>query len=475
MKKVILVNPPLSLEERYGKLAKGGTSLPPLGLTILAAVIRKNKIPVEILDAAVLNLSYEDTLKRIINEDPGYVGLTASTVSIHKAAKVAKDLKEVRPNITTLIGGPHLTAVPEETIKLFPQFDVGVVGEGERSVIELLNALENREDLSKVKGLIYRKDDQIINTGGAELLSDLDQLPIDAFDLLPEFPQLYKSSVHKLGRLPTTSLVTSRGCPYLCRFCDNSMFGRKVRAYSSKKLLEIVKHLIDNYGIKDVFFNDDNFVMLKKRTTEFCEAIHRDNIDLTWGCYGRIDNIKDEGFLQMMKDAGCWRISFGMESGSQDILDFYRKNETLEQMERVAALTRKVGIKSKGFFMMGNFLETKETLQKTIDFAKRIKIDDFHVTFLTPFPGSEIYDLADDYGTFDKDWTKMNMWSPVFIPKGLNQEMLEKYKKKAILGFYLRPRMIWSYLRRMNTKAGLVTVFRLFLTFLQFSFGKSKK
>ncbi len=191
--------------------------------------------------------------------------------------------------------------------------------------------------------------------------------------------------------------------------------------------------------------------MLKNRLVEFCNAIHREKIDLTWGCYSRIDNITDETLLIMMKKAGCWRISFGLESGSQDILDFYRKNETLAQMEKVIGWTRKVGIKSKGFFMMGNFMETEETLQKTIDFAKRIKLDDFHATFLTPLPGSEIYELADQYGEFDRNWDKMSMWFPVFIPKGLNKETLETYRKKAFLEFYVRPSIILSYLTNIRT------------------------
>lgn len=453
MGKIVLVNPPLTLEERYGTLAKGGTSLPPLGLTILAAVIRKNNIPVSIIDAAMLGLSLEETIDAIIKENPSYVGFTAVTVSINKAAKIAGRLKEINPKITTLIGGPHITALPDETMKIFPMFDVGVIGEGEKTTVKLLESLEQDKNFTNLSGLVFRNNGNIINTGRAELLNDLDSLPFDAWDLLPNFPDSYKSSVHKLGRLPTTSLITSRGCPYRCRFCDNSMFGTKVRAYSAERLIAMVKYLQKNYGIKDIFFNDDNFVMLKDRLIEFCNAIHREKIDLTWGCYGRIDNITDETLLIMMKKAGCWRISFGLESGSQDILDFYRKNETLEQMEKVIGWTKRAGIKSKGFFMMGNFMETEETLRKTIDFAKRIKLDDFHATFLTPLPGSEIYELADRYGSFDKNWDKMSMWYPVFIPKGLNRKTLETFRKKAFLEFYVRPSIILSYLKNIRSFA----------------------
>ena len=475
MKGIVLVNPPLSLSERYGTLAKGGTSLPPLGLTILAAAIRKNNIPVSILDASALGLSSEETVKQILKSNPAYVGFTASTISIHRAADIARDIKKAKADIVTLIGGPHLTALPTQTFKLFPQFDIGVVGEGEIATIKLLESLEQNKVLDGIAGLIYRQNGTIISTPRAELIKNLDELPMDAWDLLTGFPQLYKSSVHKLGRLPTTSLITSRGCPYECRFCDNSMFGRKVRAYSSGRLMEIVRYLMKNYGIKDIFFNDDNFVMMRKRLVDFCDTIQKEKLDLTWGCYGRIDNITDESMLKLMRKAGCLRISFGLESGSQDILNFYKKNETLEQMAKVISWTRKAGIRSKGFFMMGNFLETKQTLQKTIDFAKKIKLDDFHVTFLTPLPGSEIYSIADKYGTFNNDWRKMSMWYPVFIPKGLSRDILERYKKKAILRFYLRPRIILAYLKQAHTAAGRRTIYRMLCTFFEFFFVKPKK
>jgi radical SAM superfamily enzyme YgiQ (UPF0313 family) len=176
----------------------------------------------------------------------------------------------------------------------------------------------------------------------------------------------------------------------------------------------------------------------------------------------------------MMKKAGCWRISFGLESGSQDILDFYRKNETLAQMEKVISWTRKVGIKSKGFFMMGNFMETEETLQQTIDFAKRIKLDDFHATFLTPLPGSEIYEMADQYGEFDRNWDKMSMWFPVFVPTGLKKETLESYRKKAFLEFYVRPSIILSYLTNIRTVSDIRKISNGISALIRSSVSKTK-
>ena len=473
MKKIVLVNPPLTLEERYGTLAKGGTSLPPLGLTTLAAVIKRNSIPVGIVDAAVLNLSYNDTVRDILKEEPNFVGITASTVSVHNAAKVARMIKETSSNMITLLGGPHLTAIPEQTMGMFPEFDIGVIGEGERTIITLLEALESREQLNKVPGIVYREGETIVNTGRVEFIQDLDTLPMDAWDLLPNFPFSYKSSVHKLGRWPTTSLITSRGCPFKCRFCDNSVFGRKVRGYSAGYLVDMIKYLQKKYGVKDVFINDDNFVMLRRRLVEFCDLIKKEKLDLTWGCYSRVDSVTEE-ILKIMKSAGCWRISYGLESGSQEILNFYRKNETLEQMERAIKWTKEAGIRSKGFFMMGNLLETEQTLRKTIDFAKRLPLDDFHATFLTPLPGSEIHSIADSYGTFDRDWKKMSMWFPVFVPHDLSQKILEKYRKKAFLEFYLRPRIIISYLKSIESLTDVKKLLLGVYTLIDSVFSKIK-
>ena len=153
----------------------------------------------------------------------------------------------------------------------------------------------------------------------------------------------------------------------------------------------------------------------------------------------------------------------------------YKKGETLEQMEKVIGWTKEVGIRSKGFFMFGNFLETEETLRKTIEFAKRIDLDDFHYTFLTPLPGSEIYNIADKYGSFDNDWAKMSMWNPVFIPKGLNRGILERYSKKAVLSFYLRARIVFSYLKQINTYTGFMKILRMFRTFLDVVFTNPKR
>lgn len=454
MPKVILVNPPLTLEERYGNLARAGTSLPPLGLTILAAVLMEKGYDVRILDAAVLGLSYEAAVDWILRERPKYVGTTAVTISIFNAARLNMMLKERDSKIQTIVGGAHVTAMPVDTLERFPQFDFCVVGEGEISLINLLNHLEEKANLNDVGGIVFRNNGKLTFTNRIDFIRDLDTLPMDAWKLLPNFPHAYKSSVHKLGRFPTTSLITSRGCPGQCTFCDNLVFGRKVRGYSAKRVVETMKYLVSEYGIKDVFINDDNFIALRKRCREICEMLLREQLDLTWGCYSRVD-IVTKDVLKLMKAAGCWRISYGLESGSQEILDKIRKRETLEQIGQAVRWTKEAGIRTKGFLMFGNPLETEETLKKTVEFAKKLDLDDFHVSYLSPMPGCELYGDAEKYGAFDRDWKRLTGWHPVFVPYGVTKDMMEKYRKKIYLEFYLRPRIIWSYLRNIRTYADI--------------------
>jgi radical SAM superfamily enzyme YgiQ (UPF0313 family) len=472
MSKVVLVNPPLTLEERYGNLAAAGTSLPPLGLTILAAVLREKGHEVRIIDAAVLGLSYEDTIKNILYEKPKYVGTTSVTVSIFNAAKLNMILKERDNEIKTIVGGPHVTALPVDTLERFPQFDYCVVGEGEISLVNLLNHIEEKSNLNNVGGIVFRDNGKVKFTGRIDYIRDLDTLPMDAWDLLPNFPHGYKSSVHKLGRFPTSSLITSRGCPGQCIFCDNLTFGQKIRGYSAEKVVDTMKYLVKNYGIKDIFINDDNFIALRKRCYEICELLQKEKIDLTWGCYSRVDIVKRD-LLKMMKTAGCWRIAYGLESGSQEALNEMRKKETLEQMEQAVRWTKEAGIRAKGFFMIGNPLETEETLKKTIKFAKKLELDDFHVTFLSPMPGSELYRNAEKYGTFERDWKRLTGWHPVFVPFGVTKAIMEKYRKKAFLEFYLRPKIIWSYLKNIKTYADIRKLVLGGYTLIRSSFTKN--
>ncbi len=449
MSTIIFANSPLTLEERYGTLAGAGNTLPSMGLLYLASVVRKNGYKTGVVEASSLGLNYENALKEILSFSPDYVGITATTVSIFHAAKLAGKIKEKNKNIKVIIGGPHLTAVPKETMEMFPVFDYAVIGEGEETIVELLKYLDNGDNTDDVKGIAYRyhQNGSVGINERRKLIDDLDTIPFPAWDILFDFPKGYHPVAIRCRKYPAAHLLTSRGCPHRCIFCDTSVFSRKYRAFSSGYILEMIKILYNKYGIREILFEDDVFVIFKKRLIEICEGLLKENLKISWSCLGRVHAVKPD-ILKLMKMAGCWQIGYGIESGDRKILDFAKKAITLEQVEEAVRWTKEAGIHTKGFFILGFPLETEESIMNTINFSKKIMLDDISVNLMTPFPGSEIYNIADKYGKFDKDWSKMNMLRSVFIPNGLSEDKLNYYSKMMLKEFYLRTRIIGNYLLR---------------------------
>jgi len=446
--KVFFATPPISMEERYGSLAGAGSCLPSLGILFLAAITRKEGFPTALADASALSLTGKELLQRVESEQPDVLGLSATTFSIFHAAKFAALVKERFPAMTIIIGGPHVSAAPHETMERFPVFEVAVLGEGEETIIDLLETMDTHAPLANIPGTILRSDGKLVTTQRREFLKNLDSLPYPAWDLLEGFPERYRPAPFKVRRFPAASLVTSRGCPNQCIFCDRSVFGTSCHAFSAEYVTGMIRHLVEHFGIREFSFEDDTFITFKKRLVAICQGIIDLGIDISWTCLGRVNGV-DKETLELMRRAGCWQISFGIESGCQEILTTIHKNITLEQIQNAVALCRNAGILSKGFFIVGHPGETRETLSRTMDFALKLPLDDISVTMLTPFPGTEIYERAAEFGKFDSDWSKMNLLNVVFIPHGLTREDLEEYQHKILRKFYLRPRIILGYLRRL--------------------------
>jgi len=460
MGKIVLVKPPISMQDLYGELSEAGSLEPPLGLAYLAASLRKNNIEVEIIDCMVERLSQEEAANRILKRNPNYVGITAVTIDIHNAADLAKRLKELNPEVITIIGGVHVTAVPYETMMRFEQFDIAVINEGEVTINELINALSKKEDPSNVKGILFRRDKKLVATALREFTIDLDILPMPAWDLLPFLPQYYRSPAYSIDRSPSSSLITTRGCGSGCTFCFQGAFGRTIRMNSAGYIFSMVRHLYYNYGIRNIRILDDNFLLNRKRIKDVCEMLIKEKLDITFSCLSRVDTITPE-IIKLLKMAGCWQLIYGIESGSQKILDAVKKKVTLSQIERALKWTKQARIRSLGYFMIGFPFETEETIKETIDFALRLPLDDFKMNILTPFPGSELYRTAHKFGAFNSDWRKMNMYvEPCFVPAGLTKEKILALRKNAFRRFYLRNRVIFSYLGRIKNPS---QIFKLYL------------
>jgi len=446
---MLFINPPVGLEQQYGILGKVGTQTPPLGLCYLAAVARQEGVEPKILDACAEQLSIGDMLKEIEDFKPRYVGLTATVLSIGKAHELAREIKKQNLNLIILLGGPQFTALPLLTMEKNPAYDIGIVGEGEETLKELLQ-FKMEENLQNIKGLAIRKDGKVILTEERPRIDNLDELPYPAWDLLPELNRYYQANLLSTKQTPSFSLVTTRGCPGKCIFCDNAVFGRKIRGHSADYILHMIRELHKQYGIKEFAIADDNFLFFKNRLKEICQALIDSKLNITFSCNARVDHIDTE-LLPLVHQAGGWQIGLGIESGSQEILNFLRKGITTAKIEETVHLIRKNGIKVKGFFMLGNPLETEATIRETVDFARKLKIDDFQVTFFTPLPGSEIYSIAEKYGEFNRDYENMSYWKPLFIPWGLTKEQLIYYYKWSYRKFYFRLRTIGMYLKRVNS------------------------
>lgn len=436
------------MEERYGSLAGAGSCLPTLGILFLAAVTRRHGFPTVLSDASALSLTGVELLQRVEAEQPDVLGLSATTFSIFHAAAFAALAKGKFPGMTVIIGGPHVSAAPHETMERFPVFDVAVLGEGETTIIDLLEALDANASFAEIPGIVLRRGKELVTTERRKFLADLDQLPYPAWDLLEGFPERYLPAPFKVRKMPAASLVTSRGCPNQCIFCDRSVFGTSCHAFSADYVVGMLRHLVDNFGIREFSFEDDTFITFKKRLVAICQGIIDLGIEVSWTCLGRVNGV-DKETLELMRRAGCWQISFGIESGCQEILAAIHKNVTLEQIEKAVALCRDAGILSKGFFIVGHPGETSETLTRTFDFAMKLPLDDISVTMLTPFPGTEIYARAAEFGEFDSDWSRMNLLNTVFIPHGLTREELELTQRRMLRKFYLRPRIVMGYFKRL--------------------------
>tara|TARA_B100000959_G_scaffold278302_1_gene336369 strand:- start:1649 stop:3112 length:1464 start_codon:yes stop_codon:yes gene_type:complete len=466
MASIVLVNPPVSLEERYGRLSGAGSTLPSIGLLGLAAVVRKAGHRVKIVEAAASNISYDESLQQVLDFKPNLVGFTAVTSSIYKAAKLSKMIKEKNPEIKVIIGGPHVTAVPEETMSRFPEFDIAAIGEGEEVLKNIISSSENNGRLNNVQGILFRENSNLVKTELHPLIKNLDELPFPAWDLIDNFPWGFKPAAFKCKRLPATYIISARGCPHLCIFCDTSVFSRQYRAFSAEYIIEMIKVLKTDYGIREILFEDDTFIIFKKRLIQLCETLIKEKIDITWSCNGRANAVKPD-ILKLMKKAGCWQISYGIESGDPEILEFSRKRIKVEQMTQALEWSHKAGILTKGFFILGFPNETEDTLKRTIDYAKNSCLDDVSVSKMTPFPGSEMYRIGEKYGYINKDWEKMNLLDAVFVPFKLSKEKLDMYQNKFLKEFYLRPVIIKTYVLRLiknpGNMKGILAGFKAFL------------
>ncbi len=407
--------------------------------------MREKGYAVKIMESASLGLTFPQTVEGILQAKTDFVGISCTTSSVDNAGKIAQAVKEASPETLIFVGGPHITALPVETFRRYPSFDFGIVGEGERAFTELLETLEGNGDLRKAPSAVFREGLDIIINPRRKFIENLDRLPFPAFDLLPHFPRGYRPPFLNYLWGPCASLITSRGCPQGCTFCDRAVFGNRYRHFSEGYIVELVGHLKKKYKIRHLVFADDQFTASKVRLMRLCEGLLEKNLEIRWNCDARVDTVDSE-MLKMMKKAGCWMVSYGVESGSQEILNRVHKEIRLDQAEETVRRTKEAGLRAKGLFMVGYPEETEETLQKTLDFILRCPFDEINLSILTPYPGTAIYEEFKKQAGFIEDWSRMNAMNLLHLPQNLSAEVLAKKYRRILRKFYMRPGVTFSYL-----------------------------
>jgi len=442
--------------------------MPPLGLMYLASYLLKNSThSVKIIDCELEKINHEQLREILINEKPDVVGITTMTFTLPAVLSLVDLIKEIDPAIKTVLGGPHVFIYPKETINL-PGIDFLVLGEGEITFKELLDNLYEPAVLRQIKGLVFKDGKEIVNTGLRPAIADLDELPFPARELLPY--ERYHSALSE--KYPVTTMFTSRGCPFNCLFCDRPHLGKNFRCRSASNVVKEMETCAQ-MGIKEIFIYDDTFTVNRQRVVDICQKIISRGININWDIRARVDTV-DLELLTLMKQAGCVRIHYGVEAGTQKILNVLRKGITIEKVINTFANTQKLGIMTLAYFMIGSPEETKEDIAETIKLALAIKPDFVSFSITTPYPSTPLYQMGLDSGVLTSDyWLKFaqnptqNFFPPVWEEK-LSQKELTQMIKKAYWTFYFRPQYLLKRLSKISSfkeliyklKAGL-RIFRI--------------
>ncbi len=404
--KIVLTTSPRA----EGDLERKG--LPFLGIGYIAAYIEKfSNHKVEIFDVHTYGFTASEAADKIVEKKPDVVGVHAITDNRFKAIALAKELKKRKKDIIIVFGGPHFSSTARDALENVPEIDYIIRGEGENAMIQLLEAIENKRNFSDVSGLAYKKDGQIVERPLADLVMNLDELPMPAwhlFDLKVYTKPIDGTHIRAIG------VLSGRGCPNLCVYCANA---RKVlRLRSPKNFVDEVEFLYKEYGYRGFDFWDDTMTLVKEHIRGVCEEILRRKLDIVWYARARVNTV-DEELLRLMRKAGCIRISYGVESGSQRILKVIKKNITIKQARMAVELSSKVGMAVVTNFMVNLPEETMEDLKMTMALMKefqRIKNSYPAYGFTIIYPGTELELMAKEKGIMPKDFS----WnSPYEHPK----------------------------------------------------------
>ncbi|MBI5788914.1 MAG: radical SAM protein [Candidatus Schekmanbacteria bacterium] len=428
---------------------------PLLNMMCLAAMARRKGFTVKVVDLGIDYNPYE-TFRRVLQEEwPRFVGITSTTPLFFEAAELSKITRNILGDEVTIIyGGPHATALPEESLEL-SNFDIAVCGEGEVTLTEILEG----KKLAEINGIYYKQDGRINHTDTRELIKDLDSLPFPALDLYDI--KRYRCPELISKRWPLSQIETSRGCPSACMFCNKNISARLFRKKSPERVLEEIKYML-SLGVREIRVIDDQFATDINRAKRICELIIKENLDFSWNMANgvRVDRV-DEEFLILAKRAGCYQSGIGFESGDQASLDAIDKDITIEQSIKCMELMKKVGgIETVGFFMLGLPTDTEESLKKTVNFAVRLMPDLAKATVTIPFPGTRLFEYYEQKGLIkSRNWSIYNLHKAeeIYDHPILSHDTLKHYYNLFYRKFYFNPKYL---MYRLNKSRREKTILR---------------
>ena len=445
----------------FSHFAKKASIWPPLNLAYIAALAEKLGHTVKIIDAEAENISLEKVTKEIETFKPDIIGMTATTPFFHIVVEHAKAFKQRFSNIPIVIGGAHITILQEKDFSAC--FDYAFIGEAEESWVKFLNHYEQGQDISDIKGIVYRKDGKVISTGVSDSVKDINSIPYPARHLLSR--EKYNIGTLR-GRKNFTTIMTTRGCPFQCIFCSTKVFGNQVRRRSVDSVIDEIKSVISNFDIRHFTFLDDTLTLDRNYILEICQAIKRENLKITFDGSTRA-NLIDEELVEIMANSGLIRISFGLETVDPEIRKIIKKEVPLASYEKANRITNKYGIETLNSVMLGLPGETVETVNKTLSFLRQAReIQQANFSIATPYPGTELYEMAKrgDHGLklLTEDYSKYRRYgSAVMEVNELSAGKLLELQNDGFLSIYSAPWRILPMIRKSGIFGVILMLFRL--------------
>lgn len=422
---------------------------PPLGILYLSSMLEKNDHNVEVLDYSASPVNESELSRKIRSVDA--VGMSITTSSLEPSLKLAKFIQENDPDIPLIIGGPHCTLIPDRSILDF-NANICVVGDGEFIINKIAENIEGKRDLNTIPGIYYLERGKIKKTNLIQVASDLNLIPFPARHLVEKYDYGYFAN-EKLTNGKTTAIITSRGCPNRCKFCG---YQGIAPYYNERSVDNVIKEFdeIIAQGYHSIFIVDNNFLANKKRAIKIMDRIieRKMNIDM-WILGARVDSVQRE-LWERMRDAGVKFLTFGIESGNQDVLNFYNKRTNLQQVKKAIILSKEMGFFTSGSFIIGAPIETKKHIEDTIKFAKSLSLDLAQFMLLSYICGSPLWKEAVDKKKIPNNTYGVYANSRLGLGN-FTEEELKKYCVKAYRQFYLNPQFIWRQMKYAFRKKDL--------------------